>query len=449
MMPFLSALLSRLLIDRRGGHRSQVLAAYRASLAFEAAPAEARQVARAGALADLLRHARKSVPHFRDLLPPAEGIQAEQAFAVLAGLPMLRRADIQQQPDRFICPGIAARDDATGGSTGTPLRFKVDAATQRAREASLMWADHLAGWRYGDRIGMLWGSDKDVKSATGALRSALRWWVDNRRWYNAFDLGEREMEAAHADLSRFRPHVLVAYANTAYSFARFLSARGLTPAYPLTAIISSAEVLAPEARAEMERVFRRPVFNRYGNREAGAIAAECVAHDGLHVNELDFVVEIDSADPFTQPGPVLITYLRNRAMPLIRYDTGDLACWMPAGPCPCGRTAARLARIVGRQSDIIRTRGGRWIHGEFFTHLFYGAREVREFQFIQDSLDDYRLLLVGDRALCAAREAEWRDRIRAEVGAGARVAFDYVDRIPTGASGKRKFTLSHLPPAPR
>lgn len=445
MHPLVSALLSRHLIDRRGGHRARVLAAFRAAQSADAAGADQRRTLRADELAALLRHAREHVPHFRDLLASAGAINRDNALSLLGTLPVLRRTDIQESPDRFLCPGVPARDDATGGSTGTPLRFKVDDATQIAREASLMWADHLAGWRYGDRIAMLWGSDKDVKSATAALRSTLRWWIDNRRWYNAFDMGEPEMAAAHADMARFRPHVLVAYANTAFAFARFLAARGLEPAYPLTALISSAEVLSPEARAEMERVFHRPVYNRYGNRETGAIAAECPAHVGLHVNELDFVVEIDSPDPLTRPGPVLITYLRNRAMPLIRYDTGDLACWKPDATCPCGRTTARLAAIVGRQADIIRTRSGRWIHGEYFTHLLYGVEVVRSFQFVQESLDAYTLVLEADAAACRTLEPRWRETIHAEVGVAAAVDIRYVDRIPTTASGKRKFTLSRLP----
>ena len=446
MTPSLSALLSRLLLDRRGGHRARVLDSFRRKDRADFLSAAERARVADAQLASLLEHARRHVPFYRRRLADAPGITAANAREVLARCPVVRRADLQAAPPDFICPEIPGKDDATGGSTGTPLRFKVDADTQREREASLMWADHLCGWEPGERIAMLWGSDRDVQSATRAARAQLRWWIDNRRWYNAFDFGDARMAEAHADLRKFRPHILVAYANTVRSFAQYLEARGERPAYPLRGIITSAEVLQPAAREAVERVFGRPAFDRYGNREAGAIAAECTAHAGLHVNEDDFIVEIEPGASPGEPGPVLITYLRNRAMPLIRYDTGDLAVWAGAAACPCGRTTRRLGRIAGRQADLIRTRAGRVIHGEYFTHLLYGQDAVREFQFIQDALDDYRLVLVADPARCRDREAAWCARIREEVGAEARVAIEYVASIPTTSSGKRKFTISRLSP---
>ena len=447
MNPQFSSFLSRRLIDRRDGHRRKVLAQYDAHLRHDFFARHLIETERNEALARLLNHARENVPFYRERLAAQPPIEPVRARAVLASLPVLRRSDIQADPARFVCSSFPAVEDATGGSTGTPMRFLVDSATQRAREASMMWSDHLAGWRYGDRIAMLWGSDRDVKSAGRALRSSLRWLIENRRWFNAFNMGEAEMAAAHKAMVQFQPHLIVAYANTAFEFCRWLEKNDIPARYPMTAVVTSAEVLRPEARETIQRVMGRQVFDRYGNRETGAIAAECEAHSGLHVNELDFVVELDGSDPRRFAAPLLLTYLHNYAMPLIRYDTGDLATWSQQAPCSCGRTTARLSGIVGRQSDIIRTRGGRQIHGEWFTHLFYSAAGMQEFQFVQESLDHYRLLIVGDRAACGPQEAGWRQRISLEVGLAARVDIEYVDKIPTTSSGKRRFTLSNIPPA--
>ncbi len=382
-------------------------------------------------------------------------------MAALARLPVLRRSVLQAEPAAFVAADAAGlTDDHTGGSTGTPLTFKVDRATQQAREASLMWANGLAGWKPGYRIAMLWGSDRDSKAAFHDWRLHLRWWLDNMRWYNAFAMGDGEMAAFHRAMTRFRPHLLVAYAGSLDVYARHLakllqfpnppipqSTNHLipkSPNYPITSLVSSAEMLTPAARERVEGVFGKPVFDRYGNREAGAIAAECEAHQGLHINEHDFVVEIDSPRPFDEPGPLLITYLANRAMPLIRYDTGDLAVWS-AGACRCGRTTRRLARIAGRQSDTIRTAAGSLIHGEFFTHVLYGAANVREFQFVQEDLQRYVLRVVAD-AIRPDQEAAWRRKIEPLLGPGATLAVERVAGIPTLASGKRRFTISNLKP---
>jgi len=288
----------------------------------------------------------------------------------------------------------------------------------------------------------LWGSDRDARAARRDWRLQLRWLIDNMRWYNAFTMGEGEMTAFHRDLTKFRPHLLVAYAGSLYTFARFLQEKGWVPDYPRTALVSSAEVMTPPMRKLVEEVFRRPVFDRYGNREAGAIAAECGAHSGLHINEEDFLVEIDSADPERTAGRVVMTYFRNYAMPLIRYDTGDLARTL-SGKCACGRPTARLRQIVGRQSDTIRTAAGKLVHGEFFTHVLYGARQVKEFQFVQETLTQYRLRVVAE-GTDAAEEQRWRDKILETLGPGNELTIEHVSEVPALPSGKRRFTLSLL-----
>lgn len=446
MHPALSAALSAAFLDRANGHRRAVLDLFRQRMQADHFSRELLEQRRTGQLAALLAHARARVPRFRDALGGLPEPTPDRALELLRRLPVMRRSDIQADPAAFRAEGVSeAVDDFTGGSTGTPLRFQVDRETQRAREASLYWANSLAGWRYGERVAMLWGSDRDVRHSLRDLRTTLRWQVDNMRWFNAFDMGPDRMAAFHRALTRFRPHLLVAYAGSVQTFAHFLRERGLAPVYPMRSIVSSAEVLTPGARGEVEQVFGRPVFDRYGNREAGAIAAECEAHAGLHVNESDFVVEVDSRDPTRTPGPILITYFRNRAMPLIRYDTGDLGL-LHNGLCVCGRTTHRLAQVLGRQSDTIRTAAGKLIHGEYFTHVLYGAAGVRNFQFVQETLQEYRLLVEMSEAPSPDQIAAWRDKILRTLGPGCTLAIEHVPAIPALPSGKRKFTLSRLPP---
>ena len=445
MIPVISSYLSKLLVDRKNRHRLRVLDSFHASRQFDLLDNRSRIERRDERLAELLLYAQEHVPFHREQAARREKITPQNARSVLARFPVVRRADIQRNPEAFVSDTPGPRvDDATGGSTGTPMMFRVDRNTQIARESSLLWANSLAGRIPGEKVAMLWGSVSDVQGATGQLRLAVRWWIENMRWYNAFDMGEDRMEAFHSSLSAFRPHLLVAYAGSAFTFARFLQARGSRPAYPLKAVVTSAEMCTPAMRSVIEDVFGRPVFDRYGNREFGAMAAECQAHEGLHINEADCIVEIDSADPFKVEGPILVTYLNNRAMPFIRYDTGDVGRFLSDEPCACGRLTARLAPVMGRQSDTIRTASGKLIHGEYFTHLLYGTNAVREFQFVQETPTLYRLLLVADPAQVASMEPRWRLEIGDALGAGSELRIEYVDRIPALPSGKRRFTLTKV-----
>lgn len=394
-------------------------------------------------LVRLLVHCRDRVPFYRDAFAEDGDIGEDNAREVLSRLPVVARSLLQGSPDEFRARGAeSTADDATGGSTGTPMRFVVDRQTQIARESSLMWADSLAGWKPGYRIAMLWGSDRDVGTALRSARLRLRCWIENRRWFNAFQMGDAEMSEYDRALREFRPHHIVAYASALHAFASYLKARGTRSSYPACGLISSAEVLPRDMRRDIEDVFQKPVFDRYGNREFGAISAECPAHQGSHLNCADMIVEVDSPDPRRIPGPIIITYLRNFAMPFVRYDTGDYGL-LADEPCPCGCTAPRLLGIVGRRSEMIKTTGGRLIHGEFFTHLFYGSA-VRQFLFVQETADEYVLHLVGDRGEMQAAEGEWRRRILEATGYGSRLRVVYVDSIPRLPSGKHQFTISKV-----
>ncbi|OGV42650.1 MAG: hypothetical protein A2X46_05125 [Lentisphaerae bacterium GWF2_57_35] len=396
-------------------------------------------------LANLLNHARIQVPRIRDLLGRSTTVSPLDAQEVLRSLPVMQRPEIQNTPEYFVSEGAEGlRRDATGGSTGTPMQFWVDKTTQIAREASLLWADGLTGWAPGQKIAMLWGSDRDVSSSMANLRLALRWRVENRRWYNAFNMGPDQMIQFHRSMERFCPAIIVAYAGSIFEYARFLEEHDLRPDYPSRAIVSSAERLDPHMRACIERVFKRPVFDRYGNRETGAIAAECTEHQGLHILCNDFIVEIEGEDSGRSPGRLLLTYLHNYGMPFLRYDTGDLACWEPSALCVCGRSTPRLKTVVGRQADVIRTPSGRFIHGEYFTHLLYSVEGVAEFCFVQENLAEYTLVLVADQRKVQSQENTLLAQMRAVIGESACIRIMYAPGIPLTPSGKRRFTYSKL-----
>jgi phenylacetate-CoA ligase len=125
-----------------------------------------------------------------------------------------------------------------------------------------------------------------------------------------------------------------------------------------------AEPWTEGMRAEIERALGLQAVNFYGLSEmcGPGVAAEClVARAGLHVQEDHFLVEvIDPGDgrrlePGAE-GELVFTTLTREALPLIRYRTGDIGS-VSVGPCPCGRTTARLTGLRGRHDDMLIVRG--------------------------------------------------------------------------------------------
>ena len=133
---------------------------------------------------------------------------------------------------------------------------------------------------------------------------------------------------------------------------------------PLKIGVFGAEPWTDEMRAEIERKLGITAVNVYGLSEimGPGVAQECAdAKCGMHIWEDHFLPEI--IDPVTgdplPPGAVgelVITTLTKEAVPLIRYRTRDLTS-LDYTPCICGRTHARITRILGRSDDMLIIRG--------------------------------------------------------------------------------------------
>jgi len=80
-------------------------------------------------------------------------------------------------------------------------------------------------------------------------------------------------------------------------------------------------------------------------------------------------------------------------MPFIRYRVGDTGI-LSNSICPCGRRLPLIRSVEGRVLDVLKTRDGKVVPGEFFPHVLKDISEVREFQVQQTSLDEIVVYVV-------------------------------------------------------
>ena len=238
------------------------------------------------------------------------------------------------------------------------------------------------------------------------------------------------------------PQTILAYPSSLYEFARFIFENGLKPRWDLKGIISSAEMLHSHHRDLAETIFSTKVYNRYGGREVGLIAMEC-EEGHLHINCRDLYLEIDSPDPYTQPGDILITQLNNYAMPFIRYRIGDIGR-LSDEPCPCGSPLPVLAELLGRSTATFRTRTSTLIHAGYFTQQFYNVVGLEQFQLIQETLRRCVLKVVVNTQWTEAARRYMVQKIQEALGADVIVTIKFVKEIPLSTSGKREFTISKV-----
>ncbi len=132
---------------------------------------------------------------------------------------------------------------------------------------------------------------------------------------------------------------------------------------PARAAFVGAEPMTEPMRGEIEERTGVTVFEQYGLSEiiGPGVASECELADGMHVWEDHFIPEI--VDPETgerlpdgEVGELILSAPTKEAFPVLRYRTRDLTR-LDREPCACGRTGARISKILGRTDDMMIVRG--------------------------------------------------------------------------------------------
>ena len=162
----------------------------------------------------------------------------------------------------------------------------------------------------------------------------------------------------------YKTTALVSTPSYALRVARYIEGQGINPKSLSLKLGHFGGEPCPESmRREIEERLFINVTDNYGVSEVmgPGVSAECEAKNGLHIYEDHFIPEI--IDPQTlqilppgAEGELVLTTLSKEAFPLIRYRTRDITS-LDYSPCPCGRTLARMKKVLGRSDDIIIIKG--------------------------------------------------------------------------------------------
>ncbi|MBM3269624.1 MAG: phenylacetate--CoA ligase family protein [Candidatus Sericytochromatia bacterium] len=393
-------------------------------------------------LKELLSHARLMVPYYTAIL--GTGIDWCAEFGEI---PVLTKSIVR---DRFMdlrsddYPARRAFDNASGGSTGAPLRIVQD-------DEYLDWARASESYFFRAMLGVdfastrkvvLWGSERDIFEGSMGFKASMLNWLRQTTYLNSFRMSESTMGRYVELINRKRPVFIKAYAGSIYEVACYVLKHGLTVHKPRF-VYSAAETLRPFMRECIESVFGCKVHDYYGSREVGAIAGEC-ANGQLHVFGFNTLVEVVDMEgnPVApgQEGRVLVTTLHNVSMPLIRYEIGDTA--IAGEACSCGNPWPTLARVTGRVTDHFTCADGTLVHGEYFTHLFYFRDWVAEFQVLQTAFDCVEIFYVPRQDPDPKDLADIEEKVRLVMGQECAIEWRAVSVVPRTPQGKLLFTRS-------
>jgi phenylacetate-CoA ligase len=431
----------------RGSHSYRALSQLRGNPTLSPAAVAQLQL---DMLRRMLQHAEKNVPYYRELFKQ-HGIRADdiRSPADVRRIPVLTKDIVRARLDDLISETISKEQLLrfhSGGSTGVPLRFyhtreyvdESDAATYRALEQ--------CGWHPGDMIAFFWGyNDKLYRMPRWEFE--LRQYLRRSYQLDPFTADADAMRDWANRWRRIQPVVAYGYASTIGRFASFVLEHNISLP-PLKGVFTTAEKLYPAQRKAIERAFQCRAFDCYGSSEIRNIANEC-PQGRMHINADFALVELDeNAIGSDGTAPFLLTSLRSFGMPFVRYRNEDCGRLVD-GSCTCGSGFPLVDLNISRVTDHFIFPGGRIVHGEYFTHLFYGADGVETFQFHQ--LTPTHMIVYVVPSPGAKREVlrGIAARVVAEVTALSRepivVDVREVESIPLSAAGKHRFTRSDVP----
>jgi phenylacetate-CoA ligase len=307
-------------------------------------------------LQDTVRWAVEHVSFHRERL----GGATVRALADLASLPFVRKTDLREQypfgllavPRREV-----ARIHASSGTKGKPTVAAYTAGDLDLWREVMARALTAAGTRRGDLLHIAFGY--------GLFTGGLGFHDGAERvGMTVVPVSSGNTARHHLLLQDFKPDVIAATPSFALHLAETLAEQGGKPRdLGLRVGIFGAEPWTDGIRIAIERALGLSAFDIYGLSEiiGPGVAGECEARDGLHIADDHFLPEIiDPASGTVLPpgreGELVFTTVTKRAMPLVRYRTGDITT-LTVEPCRCGRTSARMARVKGRSDDMLIVKG--------------------------------------------------------------------------------------------
>ena len=326
--------------------------------------------------------------------------------------------------------------EATGGSTGSPLVFCMDTrskAVERAlRMRHLLWLDYQEEDVVAELKSENFEYPKKIYTYSPTSKTLK---------FGPFALDDDKLEEIVRTLQQFRPAYLQAYPSLLYLISKWVERKKATLP-PMKYVITSSEMLYPSIREHAEDTFQCPVVDHYGQNELVAHAWQCAEASGYHIQMESNIVELL---PTPEGGYEIVgTFLHNFAMPFVRYKTGDLA-FGPGESCACGRKHPMISGIVGRHGDIVVTPNGGMISVAAMTYPFRYFEEIREAQIVQEDLNTLIVKVVAWERFTPALRERILERLMAYLRSpGMRIVVEEATEVYSTDRGKRPFVLSHL-----
>lgn len=389
-----------------------------------------------------------------DQVPAYRGLRAlvsrHKPLEALKAFPLLSKDMVQADLPNYLprdFSRIPHYEVTTGGTSGNQLRLYWDDDSQ-SNDMAFMH-------RQWQRVGYTPRSRKATFRGVSFRRLPPGvYWQENPIYrelqFSPFHMSESNLPAYVAQITRYAPSYFHGYPSALDVLAEFVLRQGMSERVPrIEAALLGSEAATEVQRARIAQAFRTRVYSWYGHTERVILAGECEKNSTYHHFPDYGILEIideegNACERAGERGELVGTGLLNRALPLVRYRTGDYATRCEAR-CECGRQWDRFTDVEGRwHQDMVLGRSGARIsiaalnmHGPLFEH-------VRRYQYVQDEVGKCTLNVMVAPSFRESDRTALQSAYASKTGNEILWTVKEVDDIPLTSRGKLRLLLSSI-----
>ena len=368
---------------------------------------------------------------------------AYKNFKSLEDFPVINKSIIREYLDEILSSTYKNKNNyemSTSGSSGTPFKTLQNKNKKIRNTADTIYFKKKAGFEIGYKLYYI---RKWFKMHT---KSNLMTKMRNIEMVDVTEFSDEYLSSFIKKLQKdTSTKVMIGYSSAFRDICNYLERKNSAPIKSnISCIIAMSEALSDRTRNALEKYFNAPVLSRYSNLENGILSIQLPEQGNLfHINWASYFIEIlhpekDVPVAYGKLGRVVVTDLFNHCMPMIRYDTGDLAIMTDKNLHFNG--APGFVRVEGRKMDMLYNTKGN-IQSPFIIFHLEPYASIKQFQLIQEGEKTYILKLNVESNFNS--ENELIKMFKSYLGDDAEIQILYVDEIPQLSSGKRRLTINN------
>ena len=395
----------------------------------------------------IVRYAERHVPYYQQLMKN-RGFSSEDIRSLedITLFPVLTKRDVINAGDTILSrtlPKFLLRHTHTGGTTGVPLNIYRSLFSIGNEHAFVRRQWDWGGIGFKDRCAYLRGRtlpESETKDNCHYCYDPIM----KELHLSSYHLTPTQVLIYLDAMKKYRISALAGYPSAISYMAKICLSR--KQSFSLKAVFTSSEALTASMREEITQAFSCPVFDYYGASERVCYVFTC-EHRSYHIQpEYGYteLIPMDTSD--TNRCRVVSTGFWTTAMPLIRYDTGDVVV-KGSGPCLCKRDFPVIKSVTGREGDVIKTPSGEEFGVTIMIHLLYvvcGASNIIETQFIQDAPDHITVEYVPDNKFSQDDFCKAQQQFVENMPKDVKIDFKQVEAVKRSSSGKIRPVVSIL-----